>query len=404
MVAFKSLQDLLALETTPGKVVLVREDLNVPMRDGQVTDDTRLRRAVPTLDMLAGAGFKVVVLAHFGRPKGQVVADMSLRPVASALNALTQATTHFYGETIGAGAQTAIDAMNAGQILVLENSRYLPGEEKNDAALAQELAALGDYFVSDAFSASHRAHVTTEGLAHHLPSFAGLLMAEELEALHKVLGQPIRPVVAIVGGSKISTKLDLLSNLIDKVDTLVIGGGMANTFLQASGVDVGQSLAEPDLAPTALDILAKADRQGCRIMLPSDVVVADAIDAGDSSIVVPATAVPSEKMILDFGPNSAQAVVDIIEQAETLIWNGPLGAFEFAPFDQATMKVAHAVATQTTAGALVSVAGGGDTVSALGMAGTVDQMTYVSSAGGAFLEWMEGKELPGVKALARSSA
>lgn len=399
MVAFKSIQDLTTLEGAPGKVVLVREDLNVPMRDGQVGDDTRLRRAVPTLDMLAEAGFKVVVLAHFGRPKGQVVPEMSLKPVALALNALTRATTHFYGETIGEGAKTAIDSMHPGQILVLENSRYLPGEETNDAALAQELAALGDYFVSDAFSASHRAHVTTEGLAHYLPSFAGLLMAEELEALDKVLGQPVRPVVAIVGGSKISTKLDLLGNLIEKVDTLVIGGGMANTFLQASGVDVGRSLAEPDLAATALEILAKAGEQGCQIMLPSDVVVADAIDQGDTSIVVPATAVPNSKMILDFGPSSAQAVIDIIEQSETIIWNGPLGAFEFAPFEQATMKVANAVAAQTAAGQLVSVAGGGDTVSALAMAGIVDQLTYVSSAGGAFLEWMEGKELPGVKAL-----
>jgi len=399
MVAFKSIQDLTTLEGAPGKVVLVREDLNVPMRDGQVGDDTRLRRAVPTLDMLAEAGFKVVVLAHFGRPKGQVVPEMSLKPVALALNALTRSTTHFYGETIGEGAKTAIESMHPGQILVLENSRYLPGEETNDAALAQELAALGDYFVSDAFSASHRAHVTTEGLAHYLPSFAGLLMAEELEALDKVLGQPVRPVVAIVGGSKISTKLDLLGNLIEKVDTLVIGGGMANTFLQASGVDVGRSLAEPDLAATASEILAKAGEQGCQIMLPSDVVVADAIDQGDTSIVVPATAVPNSKMILDFGPSSAQAVIDIIEQSETIIWNGPLGAFEFAPFEQATMKVANAVAAQTAAGQLVSVAGGGDTVSALAMAGIVDQLTYVSSAGGAFLEWMEGKELPGVKAL-----
>lgn len=399
MIEFRTLDDLLALADGTGKVVLVREDLNVPMSDAGISDDSRLRRAVPTLDSLATVGFKVVVLAHFGRPKGSVIPSLSLKPVANALNELTNATTHFYGETVGEGVRIAIEALRPGQILVLENSRYLPGEENNDASLAEEIADLGDYFVNDAFSAAHRAHVTTEGLAQKLPSYAGLLMAEELLALDRALGQPIRPTVAIVGGSKISTKLDLLSNLIEQVDALVIGGGMANTFLQATGVDVARSLTESDLVPTALEILSKAQRLNCQIMLPSDVVVAGGVEHGDASFVVPATAVPSDSMILDFGPASAQAVCELLERSQTLIWNGPLGAFEFAPFEQATTRVARAAAAQTAIGDLVSVAGGGDTVSALAMAGVVGELTYISSAGGAFLEWMEGKLLPGVKAL-----
>lgn len=400
MAQFRTLKQLLAEPDLAGKVVLVREDLNVPMgEDGHVSDDTRLRRAVPTLDLLAAHEMKVVVLAHFGRPKGKVVPEMSLKPVAAALNQLTQATCHFYGETVGEGPKTAIEATRPGQILVLENTRYLAGEEANDASLAQEIAALGDYFVSDAFSAAHRAHVSTEGLARLLPSYAGLLMAEELENLESVLGAPKRPVAAIVGGAKVSTKFDLLHNLVTKVDALVIGGGMANTFLAANQIDVAKSLCEPDLADAAREVMIKAAKAGCEILLPSDVVVATGIDQGDTSQVVPTTAVPSDQMILDFGPNSAQAVCDLISGCETLVWNGPLGAFEFEPFDAATMKVAAHVAKCCDDGELTAVAGGGDTVAALAQAGVQDQLTYISTAGGAFLEWMEGKALPGVEAL-----
>ena len=382
-----------------GKRVLVRADLNVPLRDGRITDLTRIERLSPTIVELAGKGAKVIVLSHFDRPKGKVVPDMSLRPVAAALGAVLRRPTAFAADCIGPEAGAAVAAMAEGDILVLENTRFHPGEESNDPALAKAIAANGDIFVNDAFSAAHRAHATTEGLAHLLPAYAGRLMQAELAALEAALSHPKRPVGAIVGGSKVSTKLDLLTNLITRVDLLVIGGAMANTFLAAQGAELGKSLQEPALHDTARAIVESAATHGCRILLPSDFVVSETFAPNPPTETVPANAVPANAMALDVGPATTETIIAAVKELKTLIWNGPLGAFETPPFDTSTMRLAIAVA-EATAGGLISVAGGGDTVAALRLAGVTDRLTYVSSAGGAFLEWMEGKTLPGVAALA----
>lgn len=384
-----------------GKRVLVRVDINVPVENGAVTDDTRIRRVVPTvLDILA-AGGKPVLLAHFGRPKGRRVPEMSLQPLVPALEAAFGAPVAFCADCRGPAAEAAIGALAEGSVLLLENTRFHAGEEKNDATLAAGMAALGDIYCNDAFSAAHRAHASTTGVARLLPSCAGRLMQAELTALEAALGQPQRPLVAVVGGAKVSTKLELLGNLVEKVDHLVIGGGMANTFLAAQGIDVGKSLCEHEMTATAADILAKAEKTGCAILLPSDVVVARAFKAGAESQVVAADACPADAMILDAGPQTVARVERVLEDAKTLIWNGPMGAFEIEPFDAATNAAARRAAQLTQAGKLVSVAGGGDTVAALNQAGVADDFTYISTAGGAFLEWMEGKTLPGVAALMR---
>ena len=382
-----------------GKRVLVRVDLNVPMADGQITDATRIERIVPTLRDILAAGGKPILLAHFGRPKGKVVPEMSLAPIAPALEALLGAPVQFAEDCIGPIAGSAVAELPAGSVLLLENTRFHAGEEQNDPAFACNLAELGEVYVNDAFSAAHRAHASTEGVATMLPNAAGRLMAEELSALDAALGKPARPSVAIVGGAKVSTKLDLLGNLVRKVDHLVIGGGMANTFLAAEGADVGKSLYEPDLLERAREIRAAAGEVACEILLPSDVVVAREFKAGAESEVVAADACPSDAMILDVGPQTVARIATVLGEAKTLVWNGPLGAFETPPFDAATISAARQAAELTRAGSLVSVAGGGDTVAALNAAGVADDFTYVSSAGGAFLEWMEGKTLPGVAAL-----
>ncbi|MCU0986209.1 MAG: phosphoglycerate kinase [Acetobacteraceae bacterium] len=393
--AFRTLDQLQAA----GKRVLLRADLNVPMHEGRVGDLTRLERLTPTIRELAAAGAKVIVLSHFDRPKGKRVPEMSLRPVAAALGEVLGRTVGFADDCIGAPAEQAVSAMGAGDVLVLENTRYHAGEEKNDAALAKAMAALGDVFVNDAFSAAHRAHASTEGLAHLLPAYAGRLMQKELEALGSALGNPKRPVAAIVGGAKVSTKLDLLGNLVGRVDLLVIGGAMANTFLAARGLSVGKSLQEADLHDTAREIEAKAKAAGCTILLPSDAVVAREFRAHAPSEVVPVTAIPADAMVLDVGPLSVADLLTRLAAAKTLVWNGPLGAFETEPFDAATVRAAKGAAALTQAGSLLSVAGGGDTVAALRHAGVAEQFSYVSTAGGAFLEWLEGKTLPGVAAL-----
>ncbi len=382
-----------------GKRLLVRVDLNVPLRDGQVTDATRIERCLPTLKELGQAGAKVILLSHFGRPKGKVVAEMSLKPVAEALAATIGKPVAFAEDCLGPAAEAAIAGMADGDLLMLENLRFHAGEEKNDPDFVAALAALGEGYVNDAFSTAHRAHASTEGLAHHLPSAAGRLMQEEIEHLSQALDAPQRPVVAIVGGAKVSTKLELLGNLIEKVDILVIGGGMANTFLHARGVEVGASLCERDLAETAAKIDAAAAQAGCRILLPEDAVVAAKLESGIDAETVGLDAIPADKMILDVGPKSIAAVEEALEEARTLVWNGPLGAFEFPPFDRATMITASSVIALTARGSLLSVAGGGDTVAALVQAGAADKLSYVSTAGGAFLEWLEGKTLPGVAAL-----
>jgi phosphoglycerate kinase len=398
MASFKTLDDLTDIS---GKRVLVRVDLNVPCKDGKVTDATRIERVAPTILELSDKGAKVILLAHFGRPKNGPEAEFSLAVIQSAVEAVLDRRVHFASDCIGEPASDAVAALEDGGILLLENTRFHKGEEKNDPDFVKALAANGDIFVNDAFSAAHRAHASTEGLAHHMPAYAGRTMQTELEALEAGLGQPKRPVVAIVGGAKVSTKIDLLKNLVRKVDALVIGGGMANTFLAAQGIDVGKSLCEHDLADTAKAILAEAADAGCAIVLPSDVVVAREFRANAANETVAATAIPADAMALDVGPDSIQAVNDWIAKAETLVWNGPLGAFEIEPFDTATVSVAKFAAEETKAGKLVSVAGGGDTVSALNHADVADDFTYVSTAGGAFLEWMEGKPLPGVDVLKR---
>ncbi len=379
-----------------GQRVLVRVDLNVPMQDGQVSDATRIERAVPTLAELADKGAKVIVLSHFGRPKGQVVPDMSLAPLAGPLG---QALNRAVAFAAMDGAAAAVAGMGNGDVLLLENVRFDAGEEANDGAFARSLADLGDIYVNDAFSCAHRAHASTEAIAHLLPAAAGRSMQAELTALEAALANPERPVAALVGGAKVSSKLAVLGHLLDKVDQLIIGGGMANTFLYAKGINVGASLCETDLADTAREIMAKAEQTGCEIVLPVDVVLAREFKAGADSATVPVDKVPDEMMILDVGPASVRDLTERLQQCRTLLWNGPMGAFEIAPFDNGTVKVAQAAAALTTAGNLTSVAGGGDTVAALRHAGAADDFTYVSTAGGAFLEWLEGKILPGIKAL-----
>ena len=393
--AFRTLDDIGEVR---GKRVLVRADLNVPMQDGEVSDDTRLRSAMPTIAELADKGAVVLVLSHFGRPKGRD-ASLSLKPIAAALGQVLGRAVAFVDDCQGAAAEAAVAALAPGQVAVLENTRFHGGEEKNDPELVAAMAKLGDLYVNDAFSAAHRAHASTEGLAHKLPAFAGRSMQAELVALQKALGEPERPVAAVVGGAKVSTKLDVLHNLVAKVDHLIIGGGMANTFLAARGVDVGKSLCEHDLKDVALAILDKADAAGCTVHLPYDVVVATEFKANAARRVVNVHEVGADEMILDVGPAAVEALADALKTCRTLVWNGPMGAFELTPFDRATVALAQTAAALTEAGQLVSVAGGGDTVAALNHAGVADKFSFVSTAGGAFLEWMEGKALPGVEAL-----
>jgi len=390
-------------ERVQGKRVLVRVDLNVPMKNGKVTDATRIERAAPTLKELADKGAKVIVLSHFGRPDGKRVPEMSLKPLVEPLSKALGKPVAFADDCIGPAAETAVTALKAGEVLLLENLRFHKEEEKNDKGFVDQLAALGDIYVNDAFSAAHRAHASTEGVAHRLPALAGRLMQAELEALGKALGHPKKPVVAIVGGAKVSTKLDLLGNLVGKVDKLIIGGGMANTFLLAQGIKVGKSLAEKDLGKTALEILDKAKAAKCDVLLPVDAVVAGEFKAGAPHEVVEIHACPDDKMILDVGPKSVAVYEEHVKGCATLVWNGPLGAFEIKPFDDGTVALAKTVADLTAQGTLLSVAGGGDTVAALAAAGVEDKFSYVSTAGGAFLEWMEGKTLPGVAALIRAA-
>ncbi len=386
-----------------GKRVLVRADLNVPVHGGQVSDATRLERLVPGLQALARRGARVIVMSHFGRPKSGPDPELSLKPVAEALQRLIGAPVAFAEDCIGPKAEAAVSKLAKGGILVLENLRFHKGEEKNDAAFAVALAALGDLFVGDAFSTAHRAHASTEGVTHLLPSYAGPLLMEEIDALRTALEKPQRPTAALVGGAKVSTKIPVLMNLLPKVDVLIIGGGMANTFLQAKGVAVGKSLAEPDFADKAREIMAAAEQSGCRILLPVDAVVAKEFKAGAASSTCPVDEVPADAMILDIGARSVAALNEALATCKTLLWNGPVGAFEIEPFGNGTFELARTAAALTKAGKLVSVAGGGDTVAALNAAGVTDEFTYVSTAGGAFLEWLEGRELPGVAALARAA-
>ena len=384
-----------------GKIVLTRVDINVPVEAGKVTDATRIEKIVPTVKDIQAKGGIPVLLAHFDRPKGKPVPEMSLRQLVPALEQALGQPVQFAEEAIGGPAKRAVADLKAGDVLLLENTRFYPGEEENDATFAASLAALGQVYVNDAFSAAHRAHASTEGIAKLLPAAAGRLMEAELKALNSALGAPERPVVAIVGGAKVSTKLELLTNLIEKVDHLVIGGGMANTFLVAQGIEVGKSLAERDMADTAREILEKSKSTGCAIHLPVDVVVAREFAANAPSETLPADQCPADAMILDAGPETVAAITKVFEESRTLIWNGPLGAFEITPFDAATNAAAQAAAALTRDGKLISVAGGGDTVAALNKAGVSGDFTYISTAGGAFLEWMEGKDLPGVLALAK---
>jgi phosphoglycerate kinase len=392
MPAFRTLDDV----NVSGKRVIIRLDLNVPIADGVVTDTTRIDRVVPTLKELLSKGAAVIILAHFDRPKGKVVPEMSLKPVTPALEKALGHKVHFHFTDWQSAPH--IHA-KAGDVVLMENTRYHGGEEKNDAGFAQMLAGLGDIFVNDAFSAAHRAHSSTEGIAHLIPAYAGRAMEAELKALQAALEKPERPLVAVVGGAKVSTKLDLLGNLTGIANTIVIGGGMANTFLAAQGVDVGKSLCEKDLIPTAIEIMARAKAKNCTLLWPTDAVVSKEFKAGAANRVVPVSEIAADEMMLDVGPQSIAAVNKAFDAAKTVVWNGPFGAFEIQPFDKATVATAQHAAALTKAGKLVTVAGGGDTVSALNHAGVADDFTYISTAGGAFLEWLEGKELPGVAAL-----
>jgi phosphoglycerate kinase len=394
MTAFRTLDRV----DVKGKRILMRVDLNVPVENGVVTDATRIERVAPAITEIADKGGKVILLSHFGRPKGRDP-KQSLKPVAAEVARIIKRPVKFADDCIGEPAEQAVAAMKPGDILCLENTRFHAGEEKNDPAFVEALAKLGDIWVNDAFSAAHRAHASTEGLGHKLPAYAGRTMQAELGALAKALENPTRPLVAIVGGAKISTKLDLLGNLLEKVNALIIGGAMANTFLLAQGKGVGKSLAEPDLVPTARKILDKAKAEKREIILPVDVVAAEKFEAHASSRVVDANKVSGADMILDIGPRSIEHVISVLARTKTLVWNGPFGAFEMEPFNTGTVEVAEAAAELTEAGKLVSVAGGGDTVAALNAAGVADRLTYVSAAGGAFLEWLEGKRLPGVEVL-----
>ena len=386
-----------------GKRVLVRVDLNVPMENGKVSDATRIDRILPTLREIADKGGKVILLAHFGRPKGGPDEANSLKSIAPVLSQHLGKPVAFAPDCIGKAAEAAIAKMRDGDILLLENTRFHKGEEKNDPAFVDALAELGDIYVNDAFSAAHRAHASTEGLAHKLPAYAGRPMQAELEALGKALDNPVRPLMAVVGGAKISTKLELIGNLINKVDILAIGGGMANTFLAAGGKEIGKSLCEKDLLDTARSILRDAAAGSCRIVLPVDAAVAQEFKAHAPCKMIDVDHVGADDMILDIGPKAVDAVSRLLQDAKTLVWNGPFGAFELEPFDKGTVEVARAAARLTKEGALLSVAGGGDTVAALNHAGVADEFTYVSTAGGAFLEWLEGKTLPGVAALRPAS-
>ncbi|HSE79478.1 MAG TPA: phosphoglycerate kinase [Alphaproteobacteria bacterium] len=395
---FATIDDL----AVAGKRVLVRADLNVPMKDGRVGDRTRIERLAPTIVELAGKGARVIVLSHFGRPKGAVDPALSLRPLAAELSrTLGGRPVVFVEDCVGPAAERAAAALGDGEVALLENLRFHPEEEKNDGRFAKRLASLGEIYVNDAFSCAHRAHASTEAIARLLPSAAGRLMEAELDALERALESPARPLAAVVGGAKVSTKLELLGNLLSRVDIMVIGGGMANTFLYASGVAVGRSLCETDMAETARRIMHDAVAAKRQFVLPVDAVIAEALTAGASAATVPIGRVAADKMILDIGPQSAAETIGALEGCRTLVWNGPLGAFEHAPFDAGTTAVAQAAAKLTKEGRLLSVAGGGDTVAALAHAGVEEQFSYVSTAGGAFLEWLEGKELPGVAALVR---
>ncbi|OAO04653.1 phosphoglycerate kinase [Sphingomonadales bacterium EhC05] len=389
---FKTLDDI---GDVAGKAGLVRVDLNVPMADGVVTDDTRLKAVIPTVIELADKGAKVLLLAHFGRPKGEYKPEFSLEPVVAPLAEVLGREVAFMPRP----SSDAIAALPDGSIVMIENSRFAAGEEKNDPGMAKMIAAFGDFYVNDAFSAAHRAHVTTEGLAHLLPSYAGRSMERELNALNKALGNPEHPVVAVVGGAKVSSKLDVLRQMVEKVDHLIIGGGMANTFLAARGVDVGKSLCEHDLADTANEILEAAEKADCTVHLPYDVVVSKEFAPNPPTRTVNVHEVAADEMILDVGPAAVEALSDVLKTCKTLVWNGPMGAFETPPFDMATVALARTAAALTKEGQLLSVAGGGDTVAALNHAGVADEFSFVSTAGGAFLEWMEGKPLPGVEAL-----
>jgi len=396
MPSFRTLDQL----DVAGRRVLLRLDLNVPMKEGRVTDPTRIDRSAATVQALLDRDAKVVILSHFGRPDGKAVPAMSLQPIAEALGvSLGGRKVGFAADCIGPVAEKAVAALKPGEALLLENVRFHAGEEKNEPGFAAALAKLGDLYVNDAFSCAHRAHASTEALARLLPSAAGLLMQAELEHLAMALESPQRPVCAIVGGAKISTKLDLLGNLVERMDMLVIGGGMANTFLVAIGQEIGRSLAERDMAETARAILERAKASGCDVVLPEDAVVAPALEKGVVTATVDLGAIPADQMILDVGPKTIATILRRLESCRTLVWNGPLGAFETPPFDRATLEAATAVARLTREGQLVSVAGGGDTVAALAAAGVANALTYVSTAGGAFLEWLEGRTLPGVKAL-----
>jgi len=396
MPSFRTIEDL----DVNGKRVVLRADLNVPMQDGKVSDATRVERAADTIKALLDKGAAVMVLSHFGRPKGKVVPEMSLEPVVAALEkALDRRVTFVATDWADGKALDAADAAVPGQVLLFENTRYHPGDEANDDVFAEQLASLGDVFVSDAFSASHRAHASTAGIAKHLPAAAGLTMAAEIEALEKALSTPERPVMAIVGGAKVSTKIDLLSNLVEKVDMLVIGGGMANTFLAADGHRIGTSLYEADKLDTARDIEAAAEKAGCQLVLPVDVIAAKAFEANAPHRVCGLDGVEDDEMILDIGPQTETALEHRLHQTKTVLWNGPFGAFELEPFDAGTNAVARTVARDTKAGRMLSVAGGGDTVAALNKAGVTQDFSFVSTAGGAFLEWLEGKTLPGVDVL-----
>jgi phosphoglycerate kinase len=401
--------DLDSLKTTAcldvkNKRVLVRADLNVPVKDGKVTDATRLERVVPGLLDLAKRGAKVIVISHFGRPKSAPEAEFSLKPVADRLGQLLGRPVAFADDCVGEAARKTVAALQPGGIAVLENLRFHKGEEKNDPEFAAALAKLGDIFVSDAFSTAHRAHASTDAITRLLPSYAGPLMMEEISALRSVLDKPKRPVAAVVGGAKVSTKIPFLTNLAAKVDKLIIGGGMANTFLLAQGVSIGRSLAEPGFVGTAREIMHAAKARSCEIVLPADVVVAAEFEAGARSRVCPVLETPPDQMILDVGPKAIAHYTDVLSRCSTLLWNGPLGAFEIDPFGDGTFRLARAAAAATQAGKLTSVAGGGDTVAALNAAGVTQQFSYVSTAGGAFLEWLEGRELPGITALLRAAS
>ena len=395
MPAYRTIDDL----DVQGKRVLVRVDFNVPMKAGKVTDATRIERALPAITELCAKGAKVILLSHFGRPEGGPNPDFSLKPVAEQLAVLSGKPVAFAADCIGDKAKKVVDAMAIGDVAVLENTRFHPGEEKNDPEFARQLAANGDIYVNDAFSAAHRAHASTEGIAHLLPAAAGRAMERELNYLASALSNPVRPMMAVVGGAKVSTKIDLLLNLVSKANILVVGGGMANTFMFAKGQLVGKSLCEPSLADTAREIMAQAESRGCEIILPVDVVVAKKFEANAEHETRAADSVRESDMILDLGPDTVDLIAERMEGAKTLVWNGPLGAFEIPPFDTATVEAARYAAKRVNEGALVAVAGGGDTVAALNHAQAADDFTYVSTAGGAFLEWLEGKELPGVKAL-----